>query len=307
MTKKLLVLIDSLGEKKELFAESILKRFPEGFSLSLARFLDLSFEVKKGSVSIFIDSLGIDIGEFDMVYFRRAGNTYSVMAMNVAISLQSLDVKFIDSAWGEMSPMGSKLTSLIKLAVSGLPVIPSYYCWETNIKGNQPVIIEKLGFPLVAKELGSQLGKGVYLIKNEEDFAGLPQKYEGRSTNNQYLFQKFIEKVDEYRLLVLGSKVAVAEKKIATTEGEFRNNVALGAREEFLDVSELSNEVKEIAVGGAKALGIEIAGVDIAIDKTGQPWLLEVNRGPGLTYDTKVSPEIDELAKFFKEELDKTR
>ena len=303
--KKLLILVDSIGEKKELFAEGILEKFPQGYSLSLARFVDLTFEVEQNRVSLFVNSLKADITEFDLVYLRRAGKSYSVLAGTVAFCLKKLGVKFFDTAWEEIGPLGSKLTSLIKLGVAGLPIIPSYYCWESVIAENQSEIQRKLGFPMVAKELGSQLGKGVYLLKEEADFAELPKKYEERFQNNQYLFQKFIDKKDEYRLLVLGDRVGVAEKKIATTKGEFRNNVSLGAREEFLRVSEISEEVRQMAVKGAQALGIQVAGVDVATDTTGKAWLLEVNRGPGLTYDAQISPEINELAKFFKEELDK--
>ena len=46
-----------------------------------------------------------------------------------------------------------------------------------------------------------------------------------------------------------------------------------------------------------------MAGVDLLIDKDGKPWILEVNRGPGFTYDDPASPELKNLAKFFVQEL----
>jgi D-alanine-D-alanine ligase-like ATP-grasp enzyme len=50
---------------------------------------------------------------------------------------------------------------------------------------------------------------------------------------------------------------------------------------------------------------LQIAGVDIAEDQnTGKYYLIEVNRGPGFTYDTEVSPEMDQIAKFLKEEAE---
>ncbi len=301
--KKLLILVDTIGENKEKFAQGIIERLTADHELSLARFSDLTFYLEKGKVEVNITSLGKNITEFDLVYFRRAGKGFAVLAGTLGPALDFLKVKYFDTTWGEIGPVGSKLTSMLKLAIAGLPIIPSLYYWESEVESNIDTIVDKLGYPVVAKELGIQLGKGVHLIKTREDFAKLPIKLEGRSSNSQYLFQKFVEKTDEYRLLVLKDKVAVAEKKIATVEGEFRNNVALGAREEFLSVHDVSDEAKETAVKGAQALGIQIAGADVTVDKNGVVWLLEVNRGPGLTYDTSVSPEIDELAKFFNKEL----
>ncbi|MFH1863713.1 MAG: hypothetical protein ABIJ85_02235, partial [bacterium] len=82
-----------------------------------------------------------------------------------------------------------------------------------------------------------------------------------------------------------------------------RHNVALGAKELFLPVGKLPAEMEKIAVDGAKALNLQIAGVDIAVEeKTGNLFLIEINRGPGFTYDTKLSPEMDELAKYMGNE-----
>lgn len=304
--KKLLILVDNIGEKKELFAGGLRERLTPGHELYLARFSDIAFYLESGKVEVFVTSLGQKVTEFDLIYFRRAGKGFAVLAGTLAVALDFLKVKYFDSTWREIGPVGSKLTSMLKLAAANLPIIPLLYYWDTEVEANINQIIEKIGFPMVAKELGIQLGKGVHLLKSREDFAKLPIKLEGRSQNSQYLFQKFLDKADEYRLLVLKDRVAVAEKKIATVTGEFRNNVALGAREEFLSRDEIAPAVQEMAIKGAQALGIEVAGVDVTVDKEGKAWLLEVNRGPGLTYDTKISPEIDELAKFFVRELDAT-
>jgi D-alanine-D-alanine ligase-like ATP-grasp enzyme len=77
----------------------------------------------------------------------------------------------------------------------------------------------------------------------------------------------------------------------------------LGAKEEFMDIKKIPPKIKNVAIRAARALDIQIAGVDILIDKKGNLWVLEVNRGPGLTYDSKVSPELDNLASFFAQEL----
>ena len=74
--KRLLILVDFIGPKKELFAEGIAKGFPSSYQVSLARFSDLIFKIDGKSVSIQIEELRKRITDFDLVYFRRAGTKF---------------------------------------------------------------------------------------------------------------------------------------------------------------------------------------------------------------------------------------
>lgn len=299
--KKILILVDKIGRKKELFAEEIAKRL-KGSRIVLARFSDLYFEIDQKDITVEVN--GMSVKDFDLVYFRRAGADYSVLAATLAFCLKHFGINFIDTSWVEIGPLGSKFTSLVKEASLNLPVFHSIYVWKTKIDENKEKIVKRLGFPLIAKELSTQRGRGVHKINSYGDLSKLPMK-DAAGGDNQYLFQEFVDLGEEFRLLVLGEKVAVWEKKVVTAEGEFRHNVSLGAKEEFLDISKIPPELEKIAIMGAKVLGLQIAGVDVAKEtKSGKYRLIEVNRGPGLTYDTKISPELSELAKFFKMELE---
>jgi len=302
--KKILILVDKIGPKKELFAELVAQRLAgKGIRIVLARFSDLYFEIEPGRITVEIED--IPIRDFDLVYFRRAGDKFSGVAATLACYLRERRIKYIDTSWSEIGPLGSKFTSLLKLAMAGLPVFPTIYVWQTNIEKYQGKIIKKLGFPLVAKELSLQRGKGVHLIESKEDFGKLPLT-DSRSGENKYMFQKYVAIKDEYRVLVLGEKAGVWERKIITAKGEFRHNIALGADEEFLPIAKIPDSISKLAVTAASFLSLQIAGVDIAVEKgTGKAFLVEVNRGPGLTYDVKISPEIDEIAKFLGKESGK--
>jgi glutathione synthase/RimK-type ligase-like ATP-grasp enzyme len=75
-----------------------------------------------------------------------------------------------------------------------------------------------------------------------------------------------------------------------------------------LKIQDIPSELEKIAVDGARALNVQIAGVDIATGQEAKDYyLIEINRGPGFTYDTTISPEMDELAKFFGRETDKNK
>ena len=299
--KKLLILVDNIGPKKEFLAEYISKNLSSDDKLVLARFSDLIFNIKKGKVEIVIEGTDYQIQDFNLVYFRRAGGKFLSLAGTLAFCLDSFGIKFFDTSFKEMGVAGDKLTSYLRLSLAGLPTIPAYFCWNTKIFEKRQEIIDRLGLPLVAKQLSLQRGEGVFLIKKIEDFDLLNKDF----SQSQFLFQKYCLGKDEYRLLVLGDKIGSFEKKIKNNPNEFRANVALGAKEEFIDIQKTPQEMKEVAIKAAQTLRIEIAGVDTLVDEKSQLWLLEVNRGPGLTYDPKISPELDSISLFFKQELEK--
>jgi glutathione synthase/RimK-type ligase-like ATP-grasp enzyme len=298
--KKILILVDKIGAKKELFTQYIAERLGQEAHITLARFSDLYFEIDDKNIVVKINE--VDVIEYDLVYFRRAGDKFSSTASTLAVYLKAKGINFIDKSWAEVGPIGSKFTALMKLSLNHLPIIKSIYVWREEIVNNKDRIIKSLGLPLIAKELSTQRGKGVHKISTIADFDKLPMT-DSNGGSNQYLFQKYVELKDEYRLLVLGDHVGVWEKKIISVEGEFRHNVSLGATEEFLKIGDIPTDLEGIAVKGSNALNVQIAGVDIATDKnTGQYYLIEINRGPGFTYDTNISPEMDQLAKYLKKE-----
>jgi len=260
--KRLLVLVDSIGVMKETFAQLISERVArKGIKLTLARFSGLTFEIDEKDILVKIN--GVNIKEYDLVYYRRVGDRFFSLGGSLAICLQHFGIPFFDTAFVDVGPDEDKFTNLTRLAIAHLPVIPTYFCWYEKIGEFKEDIIKKFGFPIVVKALASHRGAGVSLIKKESDF-DLIQK-EGE--NKQFLFQKYLENDEEYRLLVLKDRVAVAEKKVRTDPDEFRSNVALGASEEFINVNKIPKEMKAVAVKASQTLKIQTAGVDILVDK----------------------------------------
>jgi len=138
------------------------------------------------------------------------------------------------------------------------------------------------------------------LLKKKEDFDFLKTV----GPKQEFLFQDFYPDNEEYRLLVLGYKPMVYYQKIRTDPNEFRANTDLGAEERYLPVSQAPRQMKKMAIKAARVLNYEAAGVDFLVDKkTKKTWILEVNRGPGFTYDLKASPELPTLASFLAKQL----
>jgi len=292
--KKVLLVVTKKGKKKLLLTDRLNSLSAQNIKFSLTRLSDFTVEFNGKEVKVEVENRAVS--NFDLVYFRRVGGDLMPIAGSLAICFDALGVKYIDSVFQEMGPARNKLSSLLKLTLAGLPVPPTFFCFKEHVLEKVDYLAERFGFPLIAKEVASQRGQGVFLVKNKDDFGFLDQSVE----EDQFLFQKFYPNDEEFRLLVLGDKVGVYERKVRTDRNEFRNNVALGAREEFLSLDRLPPELGQMAVKAAKALNYQISGVDVLVDKNdGRYWLLEANRGPGLTYDETISPELSKLAEYF--------
>lgn len=301
MDKKILILIDKVGKKSALLAEITAKHLGYASGVFLASFSDLVFEIgtKNPDVTVGEHSL-VDFG---LVYFRRAGK-YIASAGTVALFLEKLGIRYFDTKFQKIGPAGSKFTLLVELALSSVPILPTIYTSKNNVLDRVEQIISKLGLPMIAKEYDSQRNEGIYIIKNRDDFAKL-LLIEKKKGECQFMFQKFINIANEYRMLVLKDRVAVVHTKAIRDYSGFKvvdntpaNNVT------FIDAAGLPDDIKNIAVRAAQSLNLEIAGVDICIEKTtGKVYVIEVNRGPGFFTDTNFSPELNIMADFLVSEL----
>lgn len=298
MVKNLLILTCKIGRKRTALRDYLNQNLAGRAKVTLGLFADLTFEIDGKKVKVRLNQKPIT--DFDLVVFRGVENGFLTLAGSLALCLEHLQVEYTDTAFKQIGPFGSKMTTLIKLSLSGLPMMPSYYCQHPKIRERMDEIINRFDFPLIAKELSLQGGKGVFLLKKKKDFDFLKTI----EWERQFLFQDFHPDNEEYRLLVLGYKPMVYYQKIRTDPNEFRANTALGAKEKYMAVSQAPKKMKVMAVKAARVLNYEIAGVDFLIDKRTQKiWLLEVNRGPGLTYDVQVSPELPTFASFLRKKL----
>lgn len=301
--KKILVMTSSRNENKEKFHSRLQKYFGDRVEVALGIFSDLTFEIEFGKITVELDGKNVD--DFDLVYFRGTAGFLS-MAETFSIYLKSIGIKFFDKYFVNSSFNGDKFASLMRMAVDGVCIVPSFMCWKEAVPKNKEKIVKKFGFPIVAKEVTTQRMESIYLLKNPEDFTRLPNlTKKGKSA--RYLFQKFINFDREIRLLVLGNKVRVVHTKTKRDNTSFQLNYHdMNEYPKFLNLDQVSTEIKDVAVKAAEALHIQIAGVDICTEtKTGKIYVFEVNRGPGFDYDTSVSPEMSEVSKFFEEELSK--
>lgn len=137
---------------------------------------------------------------------------------------------------------------------------------------------DKIGFPVVVKTLLGVNGTGVFLIEDRKHFKDLMDMIFEVNPNIQLIFQKFISKSRgrDIRLFVVDGEVIAAMERRAG-EGDFKANISQGGSGVEIQPDE---EAVEIAIKTAKALNIQIAGIDLLYGENGYT-VCEANTFPG--------------------------
>ncbi len=148
----------------------------------------------------------------------------------------------------------------------------------TNYSNEVEDIINQVGgTPLIIKLLEGTQGLGVVLAETKNAAKSVIEAFNGLQA--RVMVQEFIDeaKGEDIRAFVVDGHVIGAMKRKAK-DGEFRSNLHRGGTAEIV---ELSDEEEIAAIKAVKALGLDVAGVDMLQSKRG-PLILEVNPSPGL-------------------------
>lgn len=131
--------------------------------------------------------------------------------------------------------------------------------------------------PLVVKLLEGTQGIGVVLADSNRSAKSIIEAFRGAKVN--IMVQEFIKEAGgtDIRVLVVGGKVVAAMKRTGAAE-DFRSNLHRGGSAERIKISP---EERSTAVRSAKAMGLNVCGVDLLRANHG-PVVMEVNSSPGL-------------------------
>lgn len=94
---------------------------------------------------------------------------------------------------------------------------------------------------------------------------------------------EFINKVAEYRVAVIQSRVAWVAKKTPGNPDQVAWNVAQGGRFDNVRWSDWPKDVVKEALKAAKVSGTDFCGVDVMTTEDGKAYVLEVNSAPSQT------------------------
>ena len=133
------------------------------------------------------------------------------------------------------------------------------------------------GAPVVIKLLEGTQGIGVVLGETHKSARSVIEAFHGADI--AILVQEFIKEAEgkDIRAFVVGRRI-VATMERSGAKGDFRSNLHRGGSAAKVT---LSSAEKATVVKAARAMGLNVAGVDILRSKRG-PVVMEVNSSPGL-------------------------
>lgn len=168
-----------------------------------------------------------------------------------------------------------KLRSLQILAREGIGLPVTTFAHDP--KQTEEVLELAGGAPLVIKLLEGTQGIGVVLADSDRSAKSVVEAFRGAKVN--ILVQEFIKEAGgtDIRALVVGGKVVAAMQRKGA-EDDFRSNLHRGGSAQMIKISP---EERATAIRSAKAMGLNVCGVDMLRSNHG-PVVMEVNSSPGL-------------------------
>lgn len=244
-----------------------------GHKVKIIKYRDCYASIEQNNPTV--SYRGEDLAQFDAIIPRIA----SYMTRYGTAIVRQLEMQGIYSVSSSIAINRSrdKLRSMQLLAKAGVG-IP-----KTVVSRNSTDIddlIEKIGgTPVIIKLARGTHGNGVVLAETKKAAKSVLQAfYLSNEDGTNILLQEFVEESagTDIRAFVVGSRV-VASMKRQSLDDDFRSNLHKGGEGVAIKLTE---EERKMAIKAAKAMGLNVAGVDMMRSKRG-PLVLEVNASPG--------------------------
>jgi len=211
------------------------------------------------------------------VAFTRIG---SVTPQAILPLVRACEVKGIPTinSFQALSIGRNKLLSYALLREHNVP-IPKTISLSETCEIEEDFLIELLGPPPYVVKL-VQGRKGIGVVRLDSLTSLRSQLDLLKELGQECIIQECIRLpvVRDIRVLVVGGRAIAALTRTVSTPHEFRSNLATGgSAEKWL----LTRAITQLAERAAKALNLDIAGVDI-LEASDEPVVIEVNLSPGL-------------------------
>lgn len=231
----------------------------------------LCSQVADGSISV--TSGDRDLSACDAVLVRTMplGSLEQVVfRMDTLSQLAAAGVRVVNSP-RSVEVAIDKYLATTRLQQAGLLVPPTATCQTASQALDA---FEQLGGDVVVKPIFGGEGRGICRVSDA--VAADRTFHDWEQAGSAIYLQQFIpHKGCDYRLLVIGKRILGMRRR---NPHDWRTNISRGAVAEPLDVSP---DLAELANQATRAVGAEIAGVDLLPGKDGKLYALEVNAVPG--------------------------
>jgi len=246
-------------------------------SYNIIEYQNINFMVKEGKLTFYYfgaDNKKIDIISNYSNFIFRGSKDFTNLRDAILQHLSHYPNKYVLNELSYKSHVGNwnKLIQFVELNRIGIPLIDSELF--SNIKDSEHLILDliKKNGKVITKILDGTHGKGIALLDNNTEISTLFNKFASERT----FIQKYIDIDNDYRILILDNECLGVMKK-TKKEGMLVTNFSQGGSIESVN---LDKKYINIAIKAAQHLRLDFCGVDLIIDKNGDPYILEINRMP---------------------------
>ncbi len=265
--------IAMMARNPELYSHKRLKEAAEerGHELDIINTLRCYMNIASRRPAIYYN--GEKLQHYDAV-IPRIGASVTYYGLAVLRQFEMMGVYPLNESVA-IGRSRDKLRSLQLLSREGIGLPVTTFAHDP--KQTEEVLELAGGAPLVIKLLEGTQGIGVVLADSDRSAKSVVEAFRGAKVN--ILVQEFIKEAGgtDIRALVVGGKVVAAMQRKGA-EGDFRSNLHRGGSAQMIKISP---EERSTAIRSAKAMGLNVCGVDMLRSNHG-PVVMEVNSSPGL-------------------------
>lgn len=255
-----------------------------GHEVKIIKYRECYASIEKSNPTV--NYRGEDLAGYDVIIPRIASHmTGYGTAMVRQLEMQGV---YALSSSLAISRSRDKLRSMQLLAKAGVGIPKTVFSRNSTDIDD---LLEKLGgTPVIIKLARGTHGNGVVLAETKKAAKSVLQAlYLTNEDGTNLLIQEFIKESagTDIRAFVVGSRV-VASMKRQSLDDDFRSNLHKGGEGRVIKLTE---EERKMAVKAAKAMGLNVAGVDMMRSERG-PLVLEVNASPGFGIEKVTNRDV---------------
>ncbi len=281
------VALISQGSKSSVMVGEALKKYFDAVDMIDLMEIDVRLGEENG---IFYQNK--PFGEYDCVYVKGSFR-YAHLLQSITSLLEGR-IPYMPLPTEAFTIVHNKLFTHLALQKHTIPM-PKTWVFPTVDLAKK--LLKKVRYPIVMKLPEGTQGKGVMFADSYSSASSLLDAL--GALHQPFIVQEYVEtEGTDIRVLVVGEKVVGAMRRRAQKE-EKRSNIHAGGVGEKV---ELKREIVNLALDTARALQVDICGVDILEHPLGSK-VIEANISPGLQGLSKVvSVDLgDEIARFLYE------
>lgn len=242
---------------------SKLEEFKSFEGVTVGTFKDINYGSDSNDLKFKEESLT----KFQVIYFRMVGKSLEIATLVANFAVRN-NIKLVDELYSNTNLMPMTLAKSIemrKLYENGISIPKTVFPAGIETSGD----FSKLDFPFIVKSTSGQKAREVWLVNNQEELDKLKaEKYE---KGKFYFAQALVPNAERVRVLVVGDRAIGAIKRHTKWNKSHVKET----------LNPIPAEIEKLAVESAKAVGLNISGIDILVNsQTNEMFIIEANAAP---------------------------